>query len=110
MLSREKIIVPVPVALKFEPRLPSDVAVQKKNSGLKTNMVCPNNRSRCGAESHSSLIVNDLCAQLAPLNRYGLPGLGAVVANGARALVGASRTALTAVVARNMALADHEAN
>lgn len=72
-------------------------------------MVCPHNRSR-GAESHSPLIVNDLCARLAPLNRYGLPGLGAVMANGARALIGASRTALTAVAARNVAIASHEEN
>ena len=72
-------------------------------------MVCQHNRSR-GAESPSPLIVNDLCAQLAPLNRYGLPGLSAVVANGARALIGASRTAVTAVIARNMAVAPHEGN
>jgi len=71
-------------------------------------MVCPHNRSRAGAESPSPLIVNDLCAQLAPLNRYGLPGLSAAVANGARALVGVSRTAVTAVIARNAAVAHHE--
>jgi hypothetical protein len=47
-----------------------------------------------------SLIVKDLCAQLAPLNRYGLPGLGVVVADGLRALIGASRTAFGAVLAR----------
>jgi hypothetical protein len=53
----------------------------------------------CGEES--PLIVCDLRAQLAPLNRYGLPGLGAVVAYGARALVGVSRSAVSAVVTRN---------
>ena len=58
----------------------------------------------------SPLIVNDLCAQLIPLNRYGLPGLGAVVAEGARALFGASRIAVSAVVARNGALVHNEAN
>ena len=73
-------------------------------------MACLHNRSRGGAESPSPLIVNDLCAQLAPLNRYGLPGLGAVVANGARALIGASRTAVTAVIARNAVVAPHEAS
>jgi hypothetical protein len=36
--------------------------------------------------------VNDLCAQLAPLNRYGLPGFGAAVAKGLRVLIGVSRT------------------
>jgi hypothetical protein len=70
-------------------------------------MACLHNRRRDG---ESPLIVNDLCAQLAPLNRYGLPGLGAVMANGARALIGASRTAVTAVVARNAVLAHNEGN
>jgi hypothetical protein len=61
-------------------------------------MMCLHNKS-CGEES--PLIVCDLRAQLAPLNRYGLPGLGAVVAYGARALVGASRSAVSAVVTRH---------
>jgi hypothetical protein len=47
-----------------------------------------------------SLIVKDLCAQIAPLNRYGLPGLGNAVADGLRYLIGASRTAFGAVLAR----------
>jgi hypothetical protein len=68
-------------------------------------MTCLHNRRRDG---ESPLIVNDLCAQLIPLNRYGLPGLGAVVADGARALIGASRTAVSAVVARNAALVPNE--
>jgi len=85
--------------------------MQRKNPlNLKTNMACLHNRSCAGAASPSPLIVNDLCAQLAPLNRYGLPGLSAVVANGARALIGASRTAVAAVIARNAAVASHEAN
>jgi hypothetical protein len=50
-------------------------------------------------DGESPLIVNDLCAQLAPLNRYGLPGLGAVVANGTRALIGVSRKAVGAALA-----------
>jgi hypothetical protein len=70
-------------------------------------MICMHNRRRDGG---SPLIVNDLCAQLAPLNRYGLPGLGAVVAEGARALFGASRTAVTAVAADNVAVAHNEAH
>ena len=47
-----------------------------------------------------SLIVKDLCAQIAPLNRYGLPGLGNAVADGLRYLIGTSRTAFGAVLAR----------
>jgi hypothetical protein len=81
--------------------------MQRTNFGLKTNMTCLQNRRRDG---ESPLIVNDLCAQLIPLNRYGLPGLGAVVAKGASALFGASRTAVTAVVARNVAVAHNEAH
>jgi hypothetical protein len=73
-------------------------------------MMCQHNRSRGGSESPSPLIVNDLCAQLIPLNRYGLPGLGAVVVDGARALVGASRTAMNAVVARHAVGAPNEAH
>jgi hypothetical protein len=84
--------------------------MQRKNFDLKTNMACLHNRSRGGAESPAPLIVNDLCAQLAPLNRYGLPGLGAVVADGARALFGASRTAVSAVVARSAVDARNEAH
>ena len=33
----------------------------------------------------------DLCAQIAPLERYGLPGLSAALVEGMRALFGASR-------------------
>ena len=61
-------------------------------------MDCLQNTGRGCAECASPLVVNDLCAQLAPLNRYGLPGLGAAVAKGLRVLIGASRTAVGAVV------------
>ena len=60
-------------------------------------MLCSHNSRRAGDASSSPLIVNNLCAQLAPLNRYGLPGLGAVVADGARALIGVSRKAVGAL-------------
>ena len=60
-------------------------------------MICSQNSHRGGDAYSSPLIVNNLCAQLAPLNRYGLPGLGAVVADGARALVGVSRKAVGAL-------------
>jgi hypothetical protein len=64
----------------------------------KTNMSCPLNSDRGGEQP---LIVNDLCAQLVSMNRYGVPGLGVAVAESLRALIGASRTAVSAVVARN---------
>ena len=53
-------------------------------------------RSQCaggGARVGSSLVVNDLCAQLAPMNRYGLPGLSAAIVSGLRAVTGVSRNA-----------------
>jgi hypothetical protein len=50
-------------------------------------MVCSHSIRRGGEGSYSPLIVNDLCAQLVPLNRYGLPGLGAAVAEGVRVLL-----------------------
>jgi hypothetical protein len=63
-------------------------------------MNCSHNTHGSGAALSSPLIVNNLCAQLAPLNRYGLPGLGAVVADGARALIGVSRKAVGAALTR----------
>ena len=63
-------------------------------------MHCSRNIDRGGAGSISPLVVNDLCAQLVPLNRFGLPGLGAAVAEGLRVLIGASRTAVGAALAR----------
>ena len=57
-------------------------------------MLHPHDRAKVG----SPLIRHDLCAQIAPLDRYGLPGLGVALANGLLALVGASRTALCAAV------------
>ena len=49
----------------------------------------------------SPLIVKDLCAQLAPLNRYGLPNLGAVAVDGLIVLIGASRKAVGAALTRS---------
>jgi hypothetical protein len=51
-----------------------------------------------GARPASRLIRHDLCAQIAPLDRYGPAGLGAALADGLQALVNASRTALCAAV------------
>jgi hypothetical protein len=71
-----------------------------KRLDSETNMPCSHN---VGRSRERALIVNDLCAQLVPLNRYGLAGFGAVVADGARALIGASRTAAGAVLTRSEA-------
>jgi hypothetical protein len=49
-----------------------------------------------GERSVSPLFVNDLCAQLVPLNRYGPTGLGAAIAAALRALTGAARPAMCA--------------
>jgi len=46
-----------------------------------------------GERSVSPLFVNDLCAQIAPLNRFGPTGLGAAIATGLRALTSAARPA-----------------
>ena len=50
------------------------------------------------ARAASPLIRHDLCAQIAPLDRYGPAGLGAALADGLVALVSVSRTALCAAV------------
>ncbi len=60
-------------------------------------MLRPQSTARVGKGSASSLFVSDLCAQLAPLNRYGLTGLGAAIGSALRFLTGASRNALCAV-------------
>ena len=50
-----------------------------------------------GARSASPLLVNDLCAQLTPLNRYGPTGAGTAIASALRALTGWARPAVCAV-------------
>ncbi len=50
-----------------------------------------------GAKSASPLLVNDLCAQLTPLNRYGPTGAGEAIASALRALTGRARPALCPV-------------
>jgi hypothetical protein len=54
-------------------------------------MLRPQSSARGGARSASPLLVNDLCAQLAPLNRYGLTGLGEAIGSALRALTSAAR-------------------
>ena len=61
-------------------------------------MLCSQHNARCG---DSPLIVKDLCAQLAPLNRYGPPDLGAAAVDGLLVLIGASRKAVGAIRTRS---------
>ena len=63
-------------------------------------MHCSQNTHRVADRYSSPLIVNNLCAQLAPLNRYGLPNLGAAAVDGLRVLIGVSRTAVGAALTR----------
>jgi hypothetical protein len=63
-------------------------------------MPCSQNAHRAGG-AYSPLIVNNLCAQLAPLNRYGPPNLGAVAVDGLLALIGASRKVVGAARTRS---------
>jgi hypothetical protein len=65
----------------------------------RTKMNCSHNSHRAG--DASPLIVKDLCAQLAPLNRYGPSGLGVAVADGLHALIGVSRKAVGAALTRS---------
>jgi hypothetical protein len=64
-------------------------------------MNCSHNTHRAGDAYSSPLIVKDLCAQLAPLNRYGFPDLGAAAVDGLIVLIGASRKAVGAVFSRS---------
>ena len=41
----------------------------------------------------AQVVRSDLCAQIAPLDRYGLPGFSAALVDGLRALVSALRRA-----------------
>lgn len=59
-----------------------------------------------GERSVSPLFVNDLCAQIAPLNRFGPTGLGAALASGLRALTSAARPALPALACCGRGVAD----
>jgi hypothetical protein len=56
---------------------------------------CPGHSDR-RSRTASPLIRHDLCAQIAPLDRYGPAGLGEALADGVIALVSASKTALSA--------------
>jgi uncharacterized protein HemX len=58
-------------------------------------MSCSQNRKMiCSA---SLLALRDLDARLAPLNRYGLPGFSSAIAEALRALLNASRSAISGV-------------
>lgn len=62
-------------------------------------MFHPHHPCRGSAQRASPLIRGDLCAQLAPLNRYGLPGLSSALVDGLVALVSASRNGLRSLAA-----------
>jgi hypothetical protein len=64
-------------------------------------MLCSQNTRRAGDAYSSPLLVCDLRAQLAPLNRYGPSGLGVAVADGLHALIGVSRKAVGAALTRS---------
>jgi hypothetical protein len=66
----------------------------------RTKMPCSQNAHRAG-DAYSPLIVNNLCAQLIPLNRYGPPNLGAAAVDGLRLLIGVSRKAVGAALHRS---------
>ena len=63
-------------------------------------MPCSQNIHRAGGAYSSPPIVNNLCAQLTPLTRYGPPNLGAAAVDGLRALIGVSRKAVGAARTR----------
>jgi hypothetical protein len=65
---------------------------------LETNMHRPQNVAPGGARSVPPYAVNDLCAQIAPLNRYGPTGLATVIATALRALTDAARPAFCAAL------------
>ena len=54
-------------------------------------MFQPFSLDRTAVRPDPRLVRSDLCAQLAPLNRYGLAGFTSALVDGARALFGASR-------------------
>lgn len=62
-------------------------------------MLNPHHPCRGSAQLPSGLIRSDLCAELAPLNRYGLTGLSSALVDGLVALIGASRDALRSLAA-----------
>ena len=55
---------------------------------MTSNRICPRTSSPAYTRA-------DLCAQLAPLNSYGLSGLSSAIVDGLRALASLSRTALS---------------
>jgi hypothetical protein len=54
-------------------------------------MFQPFSLERASTRPDPQLLRSDLCAQLAPLNRYGLAGFSSALVDGVRALIVASR-------------------
>jgi hypothetical protein len=55
-------------------------------------MFIPCSFDRASLQRDRRLLRNDLCAQLAPLNRYGLAGFSSALVDRLRALFGAARS------------------
>ena len=60
-------------------------------------MYCSSNTEYGRSESVPPLLVCDLKAQLAPLNRYGPSGLGVAMAEGLRAAIALPKTIYAAI-------------
>ena len=58
---------------------------------LGNKMFQPFSLDRASVRPDPRLLRSDLCAQLAPLDRYGLAGFSSALVDGVRALIGASR-------------------
>jgi hypothetical protein len=63
-------------------------------------MLGSHNLRRLNAPLTLRLKIDDLRAQIAPLDRYGLTGLSAAITEGARALTGGAREAFCRVAIR----------
>ena len=66
-------------------------------------MFHPQNDCRANSSAASRLIRPDLCAQVAPLDRYGLAGFSTAVVDGLMAIAGRSRNAFRALGRREAA-------
>jgi len=58
--------------------------------------MCGSNDDHNQERTAAQVVRSDLCAQIAPLDRYGLSGFSAALVDGLRALFGATRRALGA--------------
>jgi len=59
--------------------------------------------STCFRHDPATYVRDDLCARMAPLNSYGLSGVGSALADGLSALASVSRHALSALWTKSAA-------